>query len=245
MSREFIFGTRRDPKVDPLRIESSPSWRACFWSLHFVRCAECEAVSNLYFNSRQDQRRTPNPHVQVGACGNLFVGCDITVGTPLAASKVHQKKMKHKRHEAWHKHLCPEQWIFLGVGALCLSAGHHLRLTRGPAGNRTTTGSLSATQECRDTNWATRTPSMSWTVEAIKPSQPKNGHQTNFPHCKWSFSRCTDSARLRQDSATKDIKTGTKTVVKPICCISSLPTEFCWSCEIESSPNVNKGFIRF
>ena len=33
-----------------------------------------------------------------------------------------------------------------------------LRLTRGPAGNRTTTGSLSATQECRDTNWATRTP---------------------------------------------------------------------------------------
>ena len=33
-----------------------------------------------------------------------------------------------------------------------------LRLTHGPAGNRTTTGSLSATQECRNTNWATRTP---------------------------------------------------------------------------------------
>ena len=31
---------RRDPKVDPLRIESGPSWRACFWSLHFLRCAE-------------------------------------------------------------------------------------------------------------------------------------------------------------------------------------------------------------
>ena len=31
-----------------------------------------------------------------------------------------------------------------------------------------------------------------------------------FPHCKWGFSRCTDCARLRQDSATKDIKTGTK-----------------------------------
>ena len=30
-------------------------------------------------------------------------------------------------------------------------------LTRGPAGNRTTTGSLSATQECRDTNCTTRT----------------------------------------------------------------------------------------
>ena len=31
-----------------------------------------------------------------------------------------------------------------------------------------------------------------------------------FPHCKWGSSRCTDSARLRQDSAAKDIKTGTK-----------------------------------
>ena len=31
---------RRDPKVDPLRIESGPSWRARFWPLHFVRCAE-------------------------------------------------------------------------------------------------------------------------------------------------------------------------------------------------------------
>ena len=27
-------------KCDPLRIESGPSWRARFWSLHFVRCAE-------------------------------------------------------------------------------------------------------------------------------------------------------------------------------------------------------------
>ena len=32
-----------------------------------------------------------------------------------------------------------------------------LSLTRGPAGNRTTTGSQSATEECRDTSWATRT----------------------------------------------------------------------------------------
>ena len=32
-----------------------------------------------------------------------------------------------------------------------------LSLTRGPAGNRTTTGNLSATQECRDTNCTTRT----------------------------------------------------------------------------------------
>ena len=64
-------------------------------------------------------------------------------------------------------------------------------------------------------------------------SNPKNGHQTNrtindiilrilrflaessgvtklelfqlFPHCKWGFSSFTDSARLRQDSATNNI----------------------------------------
>ena len=34
--------------------------------------------------------------------------------------------------------------LFFLAGARCLSAGHHLRLTRGPAGSRTTTGSLSA-----------------------------------------------------------------------------------------------------
>ena len=70
---------------------------------------------------------------------------------------------------------------------------------------------------------------------SIYLSNPKNGHQTNrtiswhhlahlaessgvtklelfklFPHCKWGFSRCTDSARLRQDFATKDIKIGIK-----------------------------------
>ena len=42
--------------------------------------------------------------------------------------------------------------LFFLAGALCLSTGRHLRLTRGPAGNRTTTGSLSATQECHNTN---------------------------------------------------------------------------------------------
>ena len=55
---------RRDPKVDPLRIESGPSWRACFWSLHFVRCAEalqaamcakCQAWS--YFNTNSIRGR--------------------------------------------------------------------------------------------------------------------------------------------------------------------------------------------
>ena len=40
---------------------------------------------------------------------------------------------------------------FFLAGALCLSAGHHLRLTRGPAGNRTTTGSLSVLDDAPPT----------------------------------------------------------------------------------------------
>ena len=44
----------------------------------------------------------------------------------------------------WTVHLHRFAELFFLLGALCLSAGHHLRLTRGPAGNRTTTGSLSA-----------------------------------------------------------------------------------------------------
>ena len=40
-------------KSGPLRIESGPSWRACFWFLHFVRCAEALQVTvwRLYINS--------------------------------------------------------------------------------------------------------------------------------------------------------------------------------------------------
>ena len=31
---------KRGPKMDPLRIESGPFWRVCFWSVYFIRCAE-------------------------------------------------------------------------------------------------------------------------------------------------------------------------------------------------------------
>ena len=47
--------------------------------------------------------------------------------------------------------------IFFCPSPLPFSGSTVLSLTRGPAGNRTTTGSLSATQECRDTNCTTRT----------------------------------------------------------------------------------------
>ena len=69
---------------------------------------------------------------------------------------------------------------FFLAGARCLSAGHHLRLTRGPAGNRTTTGSLSASSRTTPyqlshedtywqwhlcvqfTGWCACTPSCTW-----------------------------------------------------------------------------------
>ena len=46
---------------------------------------------------------------------------------------------------------------FFLVRARCLSAVYGLESYSRPAGNRTITGSLSATQECRDTNCTTRT----------------------------------------------------------------------------------------
>ena len=47
--------------------------------------------------------------------------------------------------------------VFFCPSPLPFGGSTVLSLTRGPAGNRTTTGSLSATQECRDTNCTTRT----------------------------------------------------------------------------------------
>ena len=97
---------------------------------------------------------------------------------------------------------------------------------------------------------------------SIYLSNPKNGHEQSnssvtssctscgflrsrlesqvgtlspFPHCKWGFSRCTDSARLRQDSAAKDIKTGTN--CGKIEVLHLQPSYgICWSHEIETLP---------
>ena len=60
------------------------------------------------------------------------------------------------------------QIFFFGRRHLPFGWSPDLRLTRGPAGNRTTTGSLSATQECRNTNWATRTPNYIHTDHTVR-----------------------------------------------------------------------------
>ena len=75
---------------------------------------------------------------------------------------------------------CPDSALMDEVFFSCPSplpfdASTVLSLTRRPAGNRTTTGSPSATQECRDTNWATRTPSSDrwrWASQNIKSIIP-------------------------------------------------------------------------
>ena len=48
-------------------------------------------------------------------------------------------------------------FLFFGPSPLPFGGFTVLSLTRGPAGNRTAIGSLSATQECRDTNCTART----------------------------------------------------------------------------------------
>ena len=59
----------------------------------------CEAVSNQK-RARQITRWS--------VWQPWFWGCDMTLGTLSAASKVHQKQWNHKRQEGWHKHPCAE-----------------------------------------------------------------------------------------------------------------------------------------
>ena len=41
---------QKGPQSGPLRIESGPSWQACFWSLHFAMCAKFQAWSYPHTN---------------------------------------------------------------------------------------------------------------------------------------------------------------------------------------------------
>ena len=67
----------------------------------------------------------------------------------------------------------PTSYFFL-AGARCLSAGHHLRLTRGPAGNRTTTGSLSASSRTMPYQLSHEDTSKADIIKASRPSADLN-----------------------------------------------------------------------
>ena len=84
-----------------------------------------------------------------GATTQLLVLCNRTA--------VHNMLLHHGFHHAWVA---------------------FVSLPRGPAGNRTTTGSLSATQECRDTNCTTRTISCHSHYHII-------GGRCHIPYCSY------------------------------------------------------------
>ena len=58
---------------------------------------------------------------------------------------------------------------------------------------------------------------------------------STLSHCKLGFSKCTDSARLRQDSAAKDIKTAQNCGKTEVLHLQS-SYGICWSHEIETLP---------
>ena len=88
--------------------------------------------------------------------------------------------MATKPHHKCQPFFCPSPLPFGGSTVLSL--------TRGPAGNRTTTGSLLATQECRDTNCTTRMQGLQplWAQELAEGvhNQVKKGR------CKFGFHSC-------------------------------------------------------
>ena len=172
-----------------------------------------EAIFNLIFYLQaRPKMGAPNPHV--GACGNPVLGLRHDARNA-PSSNVHQKQWIQKRQQG-HKHPWAE------LGKVAFGSPHSLYL-----------------------------------------SYHKNGHQTNrtiydivlrilrflaewfgvtklrlfklFRHCKWSAGVLTppDSGKTPQQGH----QNWHKTVVKQICCISSLLTESA-SHEIEALPQM-------
>ena len=61
----------------------------------------------------------------------LFLGCDMTLRTPPAASKVHQQQWNDKMQEGWHKHPCAE------LGRTALGSPNSIYLSNPKNGHRT------------------------------------------------------------------------------------------------------------
>ena len=87
---------RRDPKVDALRIESGPSWQACFWSLHFVRCAEAlQAAMCAKFQPWS------YPHTNSIRGGNLELGRPVFTSLVFLVFKVQKTEAKAIQTPPW------------------------------------------------------------------------------------------------------------------------------------------------
>ena len=118
-----------------------------------------------------------------------FWGCDMTLGTPSAASKVHPKDETTKgRKDDTNIHVLNWGGPPLGVQILYTFPAPKTGIKQIEQFNDIILHILRS-----------RLESQSW------------NSFNSFPIVnEVSAGRCTDSARLRQDSATKDIKTGTE-----------------------------------
>ena len=74
-------------------------YRFSLWTEPFRGCFQ------FLFNSRRDQKRARQIHA-LERVAILFFGCDMTLGTHPAASKVRQKTWNHRRQEGWHTSTC-------------------------------------------------------------------------------------------------------------------------------------------
>ena len=155
------------PKTEPLRLQNATPLRKSApgppnSSDEHVSCTSL-ATENA---SLQILFKCPTPAIVFG---------NATIPSRLAPfCACHAKR--HLNVQKWREHVvrftCSIRNVFRATTASIFSTffcpsplpfggSTVLSLTRGPAENRTTTGSLSATQECRDTNCTTRTTTAS------------------------------------------------------------------------------------
>ena len=159
-------------------------YRFSLWTGPFRGCFQ------FLFNSRRDQKRARQIHA-LERVAILFWGCDMTLGTHPAASKFARKHETTKgTKDDTNIHVV--NWGDLPLGVQILYTFPTTKM-----------GMKQIEQFSDIILHFLRFLAESSGVAKLELFQP-------LPHCKWGFSRCTDSARLRQDSAAKDIKTGTK-----------------------------------
>ena len=150
-----------------------------------------EAVFNFYFNSRRDQKRARQIHA-LERLAILFLGLRHDARNAPSCFKSSPENMKPQKAGR----MTQTSTCWTGEDRLWESKFYILFQPQKWASNK-------SNSSCDIILRMLRFLAESSGVTKLELFQP-------FPHCKQGFSRCTDSARLRQDSAAKDIKTGTK-----------------------------------
>ena len=74
----------------------------------FPTCSHAHAMFQDRFKDVQVGSRWFSTLYILSPNFHSFWGCDMTLGMPSAASKVHQKQWNHKKEEGWHKYRCAE-----------------------------------------------------------------------------------------------------------------------------------------